>query len=98
RAPRRAPVRGVGGGRGGGAARGRVAAAGRAPRAPARARGQPREPAPPAGARLRDSLVPLRDRLRLRRLPRPPAAPAAHMPVAVALARPRRRRSARGGG
>ena len=40
--------------------------------------------------------LPLRDRLRLRRLPRSPTPPAAHVPVAAAVAEPRRRRPARG--
>ena len=61
-----------------------------------RSRRHAREPAPPSRARLRDAHVPLRDRLRLRRVPRPPAPPAAHLPVAAAVAGSRRRRPARG--
>ena len=82
-------------GRGGRAARGRLALRRRARVAPARADRHAREPAPPAGPRLRDAPLPLRDRLRLRRVPRPAAAPPAHVPVAAALARSRRRRAAR---
>ena len=39
--------------------------------------GDAREPPPPARPRLRGAALPLRDRLRLRRLPRPPAPPHA---------------------
>ena len=56
-----------------------------------RARRRAREPPPPPGPRLRGAALPLRDRLRLRRVPRPPAPPDAHRPVAAADARPRRR-------
>ena len=48
------------------------------------------------GPRLRGAALPLRDRLRLRRVPRPAAPPHADRAVAGADARPRRRR-ARGG-
>ena len=50
------------------------------------------------GPRLRDAALPLRDRLRLRRVPRPAAPPPAHVPVAAALAASRRRRAGRGRG
>ena len=65
-------------------------------RAARRPRRRAREPPPPPRPRLRGAPLPLRDRLRLRRVPRPPAPPDAHRPVAGADARPRRRR-ARGG-
>ena len=55
-----------------------------------------REPPPPPRPRLRGAALPLRDRLRLRRVPRPPAPPHAHRPVAGPHARPRRRRARRG--
>ncbi len=55
-----------------------------------------RQPAPPSRTRLGGGPLPLRDRLRLRRLPRPPAPPDADLPVAAPLARPRRGRP-RGG-
>ena len=61
-----------------------------------RPRRRARQPPPPAGPGLRGAPLPLRDRLRLRRLPRPAAPPDAH--CAVAGARPRaRRRDPRGG-
>ena len=53
--------------------------------------GERREPAPPPGPRLGGGSLPVRDRLRLRRLPRPPAAPDADLPVAAARAGPGRR-------
>ena len=55
-----------------------------------------REPPPPPGPRLRGAALPLRGRLGLRRVPRPPAPPHAHDPVAGPHARPRRRRARRG--
>src|SRR5207244_815060 len=74
-AARRASLRVLHGRRGAGA-RGRLPPAGRgAHRARPRPRRRAREQAPPAWARLRDAHVPLRDRLRLRRVPRPGAAP-----------------------
>ena len=48
------------------------------------------------GPRVRGAALPVRDRLRLRRVPRPPAPPDAHRPVAGADARPRRRRARAG--
>ena len=45
---------------------------------------RPREPPPPPRPRLRGAALPLRDRLGLRRVPRPPAPPHAHAPVADA--------------
>ncbi len=60
------------------------------------ARRHAREPPAPARPRLRDAQLSVRDRLRLRRVPRSPAAPAAHLPVAAAVAGARRRRAARG--
>ena len=70
---------------------------------PDRARGHPRrpgrrarQPPPPARARLGGGPLPLRGRLRLRRLPRPAAPPHAHLPVAVARPRSRRRGPRRG--
>ena len=48
----------------------------------ARPRGHAREPPPPPRPRLRGAALPLRDRLRLRRVPRPAAPPHAHRPVA----------------
>ena len=50
-----------------------------------------RQPPPPPRARLRGAALPLRDRQRLRRLPRPAAPPHAHRPVAAAEPAPRRR-------
>ena len=58
--------------------------------------GDAREPPPPAGPRLRGAALPLRDRLGLRRVPRPAAPPDADAPVADADARPRRRRARAG--
>ena len=94
---RRVPVRGDRRA-GGGAARG-----GRARWSPTeRARliadlaGPAGEPPAQARPRLRGAALPLRDRLRLRRLPRPPAPPHADLPVAAARLRAGRRR-ARGG-
>ena len=55
-----------------------------------------REPPPPPRPRLRGAALPLRGRLGLRRVPRPPAPPHAHDPVAGPHARPRRRRARRG--
>ena len=92
----RAAVRGRDGRRGGDARGGpRARRRGARPR-PGRPRGRAAQPPPPAGPRLRGAALPVRDRVRLRRVPRPPAPPHAHRPVAGAVARPRRRR-ARGG-
>ena len=77
--------------RGGGAARPHRARA--AARRPDR---RAREPPPPPRPRLRGAALPLRGRLGLRRVPRPPAPPHAHHPVAGPHARPRRRRARRG--
>ena len=52
-----------------------------------RLRRRPREPAPQAGPGLRAHRLPLRRALRLRRVPRPAAAPHAHDRVAAAHAR-----------
>ena len=74
----------VGGGR-----RGRDPAAHRRPgpdrasRADRRAGRRTAQPPPPPGPRLGGGPLPLRDRLRLRRVPRPPAPPAADLPVAA---------------
>ena len=62
-----------------------------------RPRRRARQPSPPPGPRLGGGSLPLRDRLRLRRLPRHAAASDADLPVAVARPRPRRGGS-RGGG
>lgn len=51
-------------------------------RAARRPRGAAREPPSPARPRLRAAPVPVRDHQRLRRVPRPPAAPDADDPVA----------------
>ena len=68
--------------RGAHARRGRRAVR-RRPRAAARRPDRrAREPPPPPGPRLRGAALPLRDRLRLRRVPRPPAPPHADRPVA----------------
>ena len=52
-----------------------------------------RQPPPPPRPRFRGAALPLRDRLRLRRLPRSAAPSHADLPVAAAGAGPRRRRS-----
>ena len=52
-----------------------------------RPRRRARQPPPPPRPRLRGAALPLRDRLRLRRLPRPPAPPDADRPVAAPDAR-----------
>ena len=52
-----------------------------------RPRRRARQPPPPPRPRLRGAALPLRDRLGLRRLPRPPAPPDAHRPVAAPDAR-----------
>ena len=56
-----------------------------------RARRRAPQPPPPPGPRLGGGPLPVRDRLRLRRLPRPAAPPDAHLPVAAPRARARRR-------
>ena len=83
--------------RGGGRLGGRDTAQDRGPR-PARARRADRragrraaEPSPPPGPRLGGGSLPVRDRLRLRRLSRPPASSDADLPVATAGAGPGRR-------
>ena len=90
-AARGAAVRGRGDERGAHARRRGRARRRRARRAAARPRRRAREPPPPAGARLRGAALPLRGRLRLRRVPRPPAPPHADGAVAGAHAGPRRR-------
>ena len=65
-----------------------------------RAGGRAPQPPPSAGPRLGGGPLPIRDRLRLRRIPRPAAPPDADLPVAAARSRARRRgpgRGARGG-
>ena len=99
---RRAPAgRGAAGGgvddiRGGGAGGRRPALGRRARAADRRPRGRAREPPPPSGPRARGREVPLRGGLRLRRVPRPAAPPAADGAVAGADAAARRRHA--GGG
>src|SRR5439155_1476732 len=65
-----------------------------------RLRGRAAQPTPPARARLRADVLPLRHPGRLRRVPRPAAPPPAHPRVAAAHAAPRLRdaRGGRGGG
>ena len=53
--------------------------------------GERAQPPPPPRPRLRGAPLPLRGGVRLRRLPRPPAPPAAHRPVADARPRAGRR-------
>ena len=65
-------------------------------RADRRAGRRAAKPASPPRARLGGGALPVRDRLRLRRLPRPPAPPDADLPVAAPGAAPGRR-SPRGG-
>ena len=60
---------------------------GGARRAAGRPGGRAREPAPSPGPGLRGRALPLRDRLGLRGVPRPPAPPAADRPVAGTHAR-----------
>ena len=60
---------------------------GRAVGGPARGGRRSVEPPAPAGPRVRGDVVPVRRPLRLRRLPRPPAPPAAHGRVAAPDAR-----------
>ena len=86
-----------------GVERGAHARGGRAARRRASARalladlvGERAQPPPPPRPRLRGAALPLRDRLGLRRVPRPPAPPHADRAVAGADARPRRRRARRG--
>ena len=55
--------------------------------------GRPGQPPAPARPRVRGAALPLRDRLGLRRVPRPAAPPDADRAVAGADARPRRRGS-----
>ena len=98
-AARIAPLRGVRSRRGAGARSRRAPVAPRsAQRSSVRPRRRARESPAPARPRIRDAPLPVRDRLRLRRLPRPAAASPAHVPVAAAVAGPRRRRPARGRG
>ena len=84
-----------------GDAGGADAGRGRGARATSRARmladlvGERTQPPPPPGPRLRGAALPLRDRLRLRRVPRPPAPPDADRPVAAADARTSAPRSPR---
>ena len=89
RPARRAAVRGglvLGGG---GAPRGAQPPPRRARDDAGRAGRRARQPPLPPRPRLRGAQLPLRGGLRLRRLPRPPAPPPAHRPVADAGARAR---------
>ena len=74
-------------------ARGARAAARRARADAVRAGGRAAQPPPPPGPRVRGAALPVRGGVRLRRLPRPPAPPHAHHPVADAVAGPRRGRA-----
>ena len=56
------------------------------------------QPPPQAGSWVRGAALQVRDRVRLRRLPRPPAPPHADLPVAAARLRARRRRAGGGRG
>ena len=60
--------------------------------------GERAQPPPPPGPRLRGAALPLRDRLGLRRVPRPAAPPPADRAVAGARPGPRRRRPGGGRG
>ena len=64
-------------------------------RAPAGVRRGPAQPPPPPGSGLRAHRLPLRPRLRLRRLPRPAASPHAHHRVAAPRHRARLRHARR---
>ena len=98
RAAGRAALRGRGRGRGGDAHPSGRALGRRAHRAALGPRRRAGEPPPSPGPRLRGAALPLRDRLGLRRLPRPPAPPDADRPVAAADPAPGRRRARRGAG
>ena len=100
-AARRAPVRGRRGVGGRDARGASQPPAGRARGDAGRAGRRAREPPPPPRPRLRGAQLPVRGRVRLRRVPRPAAPPAPHRPVADArpgagrgrAARARRRRA-----
>ena len=87
------PVRVGGHGRGRDPRPDRRARARGAHRADRRAHRRAPQPPSPSRTRLGGGALPLRDRLRLRRLSRPPAPPPPDLPVAAAEPRPRRRRA-----